>query len=486
MESIAYTSASDLVGQIRGGSLSPVEVVDTCIENIEERNEDTNAFVTVLDEEARQRAREAERAIKEGQDLGPLHGVPVALKDGFNFKAGVRSTLGSMVFDEFVPEKTAEPIRRLEAAGAIVVGQTNVPEFGHKATTDNRLFGATSTPFDLDRNSGGSSGGSAAAVADGLVPIAEGTDVGGSVRIPAAACGVVGYKPTFGRIPEVSRPNAFIAHTPFLHTGPITRTVKDAALALDVMAGPHPRDPLCLPESDSDFVGAVEQGIENWSVAYSPDLDVFPVEERVSRVVERSLAGFNDAGAVVEEVEVGIDIPQKELSAMLNRQVGGQIQSTVEGFKMEGIDLLGEHRNELCERLVSVIEATRERTIVEHQRDEFLRTDVFDAIQDVFESHDLLVTPTLTVPPVENEKDGQTVGPTTVNGEEVDPLIGWCLTYPLNYTGHPAVSVPAGFTDDGLPVGLQIVGQRFDDEAVLAAAAAFERTRPWHDAYPPR
>ena len=219
-------------------------------------------------------------------------------------------------------------------------------------------------------------------------------------------------------------------------------------------------------------------------MAYSPNLDVFPVETRVSRVVERALAGFADAGAHVKEVEVDIETSRQKLIGLLNSQMSNQLQSTVEGFKMEGIDLLGEHRDELCEAVVSLIESARGHAVGENRRDGFLQTVVFDAIEDVFESHDVFITPTLSVPPVKNDKDSQTVGPASVNGETVDPLIGWCLTYPLNFTDHPAISVPAGFTDDGLPIGLQLIGQRFDDELVLAAA--FKGSRPWHDAYPPR
>lgn len=201
---LAYTSASELAMRIRHGDLSPETVVDACLDRINERNEDLIAF-----------------------------------------KAGVRNTMGSKVFEEFVPEQSATYVERLEQAGAIIVGKTNTPEFGHEATTDNLLFGPTRTPYDLNRNAGGSSGGGGAAVADGLVPMAQGSDAGGSIRVPASFCGVYGFKATFGRVAEASRPDAFLSHTPFTHAGPITRTVADAALMLDGMCGPHPRDPLC-------------------------------------------------------------------------------------------------------------------------------------------------------------------------------------------------------------------------------------------------
>ncbi len=481
-------SATEMAARIRRGDLSPVTAVEECLDRIEERDDDLNAFVTVLGEEARQRAREAEAAVESGEELGPLHGVPIAVKDLFDFKAGVRNTMGSKPFEEFVPDDSATYVERLEEAGAIVLGKTNTPEFGHKGTTDNRIQGPTSTPFDLDRNAGGSSGGSAAAVADGIVPIAQGSDGGGSVRIPASFCGVYGFKASYGRVAQATRPDAFLSHTPTIHAGPITRTVDDAALMLDVMAGPHPRDPLSVPDDDPDYRGAVRQGIDDFDVAYSPAFDVFPVDDRVRDVVDDAVDAFEAAGATVETVDLGIDHDQQELADLWIRQVGTLYHSAVEGFKDEGLDLLGDHRDELCPEFAELLEDTQDLSVVEYKRDEHLRTEVYDAIQDVFIDYDILVTPTLAVPPVENEydPDTQTVGPTEINGEPVDPLIGWCLTYPINFTGHPAASVPAGLTDDGLPVGLQIVGDRFADTDVLAASGAFERVRPWHDTYPPR
>jgi len=481
-------SAAELAARIRRGDLSPVTAVEECLERIHERDEALNAFVTVLDDEARERAREAERAVESGAELGPLHGVPIAVKDLFDFKAGVRNTMGSKPFAEYVPEQSATYVDRLEAAGAIVVGKTNTPEFGHKGTTDNRIQGPTSTPFDLDRNAGGSSGGSAAAVADGIVPIAQGSDGGGSVRIPASFCGVYGFKPSFGRVAQAIRPDAFLTHTPTIHAGPITRTVEDAALMIEVMSGPHPRDPLSVPDENPDYLGAVRRGIDGADVAYSPDFGVFPVDERVRAVVDDAVDGFETAGATVDRVDIGLDHDQTALAELWLREIGMLYHSAVEGFKAEGLDLLGDHRDELCTEFAELLEDTQGLGIVEYKRDEHLRTEVYDAVQDVFVEYDLLVTPTLAVPPVENETDPdvQTVGPTEVDGEPVDPLIGWCLTYPINFTGHPAASVPAGLTDDGLPVGLQVVGDRFADTDVLAASAALERARPWHDTYPPR
>jgi len=483
-----YDTATELAARIRRGDVSPVALVDSCLERIENRNDELNAFVTVLEDEARERAQEAEQAVEAGEELGPMHGVPIAVKDLFDFKAGVRNTMGSKPFEEFVPDESATYVERLEEAGAIIVGKTNTPEFGHKGTTDNRVIGPTSTPFDLDRNAGGSSGGSAAAVADGLVPIAQGSDGGGSVRIPASFCGVYGFKASYGRVAQAIRPDAFLSHTPTIHAGPLTRSVEDAALMLEVMTGPHPRDPLSMPDDDPDYRDAVRRGIEDLDIAYSPTFEIFPVDDRVRTVVDEAVSAFEETGAAVEEVDLGIEHSQQELADLWIREIGMLYHSAVEGFKDEGINLLGEHRDDLSPEFAEMLEDTRDLSVIEYKRDEHVRTEVYDAIQDVFVEYDLLVTPTLAVPPVENENDPetQTIGPTEVNGEPIDPLIGWCLTYPINFTGHPAASIPAGLTEGGLPIGLQLVGDRFADTDVLAASGAFERVRPWHDIYPPR
>ena len=484
-EDLCFASAAELAARIRRRDLSPVEVVEAFLNRIETHDGDINAYVTVLGEEAREKARGAERALTlgAGETLGPLYGVPVAIKDLFDYKAGVRNTFGSKPLKDYVPNRNATYIERLENAGAIVLGKTNTPEFGHRATTDNLLFGPTSTPFAVGKNAGGSSGGSAAAVAGGLAAIAQGSDAGGSIRIPASFCGVYGFKATYGRVAAATRPDAFLSHTPFSHSGPLSRTVEDAALMLGVMAGPHPRDPFSLPDDGADYLAA-RHSIDGLRIAYSPNFDVFPVEASVSAVVGEAVRAFEEAGARVEEASIGLKRSQKELCDLWLREVGVRSAALAASLKNAGVvDLLGEHREELMPQFAELLETGQNKNAVEYKLDDVARTEVFDAVQDVFEEYDLLVTPTLAISSVDNAEDGNTVGPSEVSGEEVDPLLGWCLTYLINYTGHPAASIPAGFTDDGLPVGLQIIGRRFADETVLAASAAFEQVRPWHDAY---
>jgi Asp-tRNA(Asn)/Glu-tRNA(Gln) amidotransferase A subunit family amidase len=483
-EELCFTPATELASRIRRRDLSPVEVVDAFLERIEERNGRLNAYVTVLGEEAREAAREAERALGSGEALGALHGVPVAIKDLFDYKIGVRHTYGLKPMANYVPNRNATYVERLERAGAIVLGKTNTPEFGHKAITDNLLFGPTSTPFAPGKNAGGSSGGSAAAVADGLAPIAQGSDGGGSIRIPASFCGIYGFKATFGRVASATRPDAFLSHTPFTNSGPLSRTVEDAALMLSVMTGPNPRDPFSVPDDGTDYLAATRRSVSGLKIAYSTNLDIFPVEERVLSVVGEAVRAFEETGAHVEEASMGLKHDQRELSGTWMREVGVRYAEITANFKKEGVvDLLGEHREDLTPQLIDLLETGQKMSALDYRLDDVTRTEVFDAIQDLFEHYDLLLTPTLAVPPFDNADDGNTVGPSQVNGEEVDPLLGWCLTYPFNFTGHPAASVPAGFTDEGLPIGMQIVGRRFADDTVLAASAAFERLRPWHDSY---
>jgi amidase len=482
-DELAYTTATELATRIRRRDLSPVEVVEAYIQRIQDRNPSINAFVYSGFEDARHRAIEAERALMDGEKVGPLHGVPTAMKDLFDFKPGWVTTFGGIrAFEDFVADFYCAWAERVERAGAIILGKTNSPVMGFRGTCDNYLFGPSRNPFDLSKNTGGSSGGSAAAVADGLLPIAEGTDGGGSIRIPAAWCGVYGYKQSFGRVPFIARPNAFVGTIPFKFEGPITRTVEDAALGLNALAGYDARDPFSLDES-LDFTEAIRHSIKGWKVAYSPDFDVFPVDKRVTDVVGNAVKAFEDAGASVDEVRLGITRDQRELSDLWCRQIIAQDVGAFENFKRQGLDLLEDHRDDFPPAYLDWIEQGYKMSILDFNRDQQMRTEIYDAIQKVFDMYDLLVTPTLACLPVDNAGDGNTVGPSEINGVEVDPLIGWCLTYPINFSGHPAASIPAGIAENRLPVGMQIIGRRYADMDVLAASAVFERVKPWHQIY---
>lgn len=476
-----FDPAWKLANRIREGDVSPTAVVDSHLERIEARNDIVNAFITVAEDHARERAREAERALETSESISPLHGVPIALKDLTAFRTGIRHTFGCRAFSDNVATHTAEFVRRLEDAGAIVIGKTNTPEFGHKPVTDNLLVGPTSMPFDPERNAGGSSGGSAAAVTEGMAAIAQGGDAAGSVRIPAAFCGVYGLKPSFGRIPESARPNAFQYHSPFICKGVLTRSVRDAAIALEIMAGPNTRDPFALPADDADYAAATERLIDEWSIAYSLDLGVFPVAESVRECIEDALSGFERAGATVDPVDVDLG---HSLETLRDRTRFGLMQAFTAAVadsiqRRSGVDFLGEHAADVPEEFRDRIRAGREHSAVDVGRMNRVRTAMFDGVQAVFEEgYDLLVTPTTSVPAIRNDS----LDDVRVDGESVHPRADWLLTWPFNMTGHPAASIPAGQVD-GLPVGMQLVGPRLDDEAVLAASGAFERRRPWDGSY---
>lgn len=479
---LAYTSATELARMIAAGELSSTELVQATIERIEQRNPDLNAVVFQGHDDALAAAAKADREVLAGGGLGPLHGVPTLIKDLFDFKPGWPATFGGIpALADQVIDAYCIFAERVERAGAIIVGKTNSPLMGMRGTCDNPLFGPSCNPFDTTKNTGGSSGGSAAAVADGFVPFAEGTDAGGSIRIPAAWCGVYGFKPSWGRVPVALRPNAFGGTDPFVAEGPITRTVDDAALVLSALAGYDSRDPYSLPNTP-DLTSALDGDLHGKRIAYSPDFGVYPVDPGVAGSVAEAVRAFESAGAVVEEIAIDIPYDHLELADLWCRMIAPLNIATIEGLKEAGIDLLGEHRDSMPPEYVRRIEEGYGLSVTDIGRDQAMRSVVSDAVQAAVDDYDFLVTPTVAAMPVDNGDDGDTVGPSEVAGVAVERLIGWCMTYFLNFSGHPAASIPAGMVN-GLPVGMQIIGGRYDDRGVLDASRAFEQVRPWADMY---
>ncbi len=467
-----YLSTAKLARRIRERKLSPVETTETYLERIDERDEAINAYVTVTGDSAREAAAAAERSVEAGERLGPLHGVPVALKDLRDLVEGVRHTFGSKLVADagYTAERTSAVVSRLQEAGAVVLGKTNVPEFGHKGMTDNELVGATASPLAPEYNAGGSSGGSAAAVAAGMASAATGSDAGGSIRIPAAACGVFGHKPSYGLVPIDGRPNAFGLETHHSVMGPLARTVEDAALMLEVTAGQHPDAPASVPV-EIDFRDAVDQPVEDLRVGYTPDLGVFPVEEDVRAVAREAVGALADAGAAVEEVTVDHGLSMDEMADAIETTFSTALVGTAETLKQSfGIDLR-DYPDQVSDSLLELLAIGDERSVADVAGTGVLRTTLYDAVQASLAKYDLLATPTLA---------------TSGMGLHADTGTDWelALTWPFNWTGHPASSVPAGLTDRGLPVGLQLVGHRYADDTVLAASAALERERPWDGHYP--
>jgi len=470
--------ATRLAAMLRERILSSVELTHCFLERIADLDPLLSAYVTVLAEQALEAAREADRRLQRcAEARGLLEGVPVAVKDLFDFKRGAPNSFGSLPLRDYTPDRDSPSVMRLERAGAVVLGKTNTSEFGHKAATDNRLVGPTSSPLAPGCNAGGSSGGSAAAVAAGLAACATGSDGAGSLRVPAAFCGVFAFKPTHGLVPSAGRPNAFRSERPRASVGPLARTVADAALMMRVLVGFDARDPLSVPPPALDWAEACDRPIEGLRVAFSPDLGGWPVEPEVRAAAAQAAFALEREGAHVQTVDVSLGCAAHELDGMLRRLLGLLLTDVLASFAQAGVDLLGKHRDEISPEIIELVEDVHGLPAVAERRDDRLRTAVHDSLEDIFDSHDVLACPTVAVPPFANANAGdQTVGPSSVAGESVDPLFGWCLTAAFNLTGHPAASVPVG-RQVGPPVGLQIAAGRHADATVLAVSAAVQRLR---------
>ncbi|MGH7275432.1 MAG: amidase [Candidatus Rokuibacteriota bacterium] len=462
---VIWRSALEVGDLIRAKKLSPVEMTDAVLARIEQINPALNAFCLVAADQARAAAREAEIAVTKGEPLGPLHGVPVSIKDVV-FTRGLTTTGGSRLFAGHVPDEDAISVARLRAAGAVVLGKTNTSEFGHKAVTQNPLFGVTKNPWNPALTPGGSSGGAAAAIATGMGPLALGTDAGGSIRIPAAFCGVYGFKPSYGRVPHRAGFGGF-AH--LSHVGPITRTVRDAALMLDVIAGGDDRDRQSLPREAGAYLEACEGDVKGLHVAWTADLGYARVDPRVAELCGDAAAEFESLGCHVEVVNPGWEDPEEFFGTLIAAQ-----------FYAAWSDRLPADEAQMDPTLVKFIRRGGAVTARDYIR-ALERVDAYwREVHAFLERFDLLLMPTVAVPPFPAGE----APPREIAGEPVS-VLGWMpFAFPFNLTGQPAASVPAGFTGDGLPVGLQIVGRRHADATVLAASAAFEAARPWSDRRP--
>lgn len=458
---LCYAEATALALMIREREVSPVEVVEAVLARIEAVNPSVNAYCTVTADLARDAAKEAEAAVMRGDSLGPLHGVPVGVKDVMLTK-GVRTTFGCPIYADYVPEVDEVVVARLKAAGAIMVGKTNTPELAAGIDTINPIFGVTRNPWNLDRTAGGSSGGSAAALAAGMAPIALGSDHGGSLRTPAGHCGVVGFRTSPGRVPQY--PSNWL-YDPFAVTGPMARTVPDAALMLSAIAGPDVNVPISLSEPGSTFLSAAEGDVAGWRIGWSPDLGIAPMEPEIVRVCEQSLDVWRSLGCEVEEAQPGFDDVREVLTPLRAMRTAAVHQ-----------DLLREGENIANQFLRDFMRKAGNLGAMDVGRAEALRSQLWERCMAFFSKYDLLVTPTTQTPPfVAGE-----YYPKVIAGRPVENTVeAFIITYALSMTGLPVISIPCGFTDDGLPVGIQIAGRWRDDAQVLRAAAAFERAKPW-------
>jgi aspartyl-tRNA(Asn)/glutamyl-tRNA(Gln) amidotransferase subunit A len=466
MSFIHEKSALELVRLIQAGEISPLEVMEKTLRRIEAVNPLLNAFVALRAEAALEDARAMTQSLKAGKDAGPLRGIPIGVKDLEDVQDMVTS-FGSMPFKEHKAQSDSTQVARLKRAGAIVVGKTNTPEFGYTGFTKNLLFGVTANPWNPERTPGGSSGGSAAAVAGCMVPAATGSDAGGSIRIPASYSGCFGLKPSFGRIPL--GPTPLLQMFQLLTLGPITRTVEDAALYLDCAAGYHPSDPSSLPHPGIGYLETLARLPERLKIAFSPSLGFARVQKDVLARVEEGVKAFEDMGHKVEVWEGAIPDVADTWAGLMDGEVYGLLHKSLQV-----------HRREIGKTLVHALESIKTFALPDLIEAQKMRTALNKVLWELFENFDLLITPAT---PTE-AFGAKGPPPAEIEGEAIPLLWAVAFTYPFNLSGHPAASVPAGFTSSGLPAGLQIIGPHHRDDLVLQAAYAYEQARPWRDRKP--
>jgi amidase len=456
LSDIGHLTAVEMARRIRAKDLSARDVVAAHLERIDRINPGVNAIVTRVVEPAIARAHAADDALARGEPVGPLHGLPVAHKD-LQLTRGIRTTYGSPIFTDFVPDDDALVVERMRAAGAIVVGKTNTPEFGAGSQTFNPLFGATLNPYDRTKTCGGSSGGAAVALACGMVALADGTDMGGSLRNPASFCNVVGLRPSPGRVPTwPSR----LGWSTLSVDGPMGRTVADVALLLSAIAGPDPRSPIAQQEAGARFAQPLDRSFDGVRVAWWTDLGL-PVDARVRSIVNAQRALFESLGCRVDEAEPdfsGADEVFKTLRAF--------------SFATGLGPLLAAHRDRVKDTILWEIDRGERLTATAIGRAELKRTELFHRLRTFMDRYEFFVLPTVQVPPFDVNQPYVT----EIDGTTIETYIDWMKScYYISVTGHPAISVPAGFTDDGLPVGIQIVGRHQDDWGILQLGHAFEQ-----------
>jgi amidase len=447
--------------------VSAVELTNAHIARIERLNPALNAIVTFLPDQALAAARATDTAIARGEPAGPLAGLPVAHKDLVPTR-GVRTTFGSPIYKEFVPDTDAIIVERLRQAGALMIGKTNTPEFGAGSQTFNAVFGATRNPYDLGKTCGGSSGGAGAALACGLVPIADGSDLGGSLRNPASFCNVVGLRPSAGRVPDWPSISGWF-DLPVL--GPMARTVRDAALMLSVMAGPDPRSPLSLQEDGTRFARPLERDFKDARIAWSSDLGGLAVEPEVRRITDAQRPVFEDLGCIVEQATPDLR-DADEIFHVLRAW----------HFELSFNELLRRHRSLMKDTVIWNIEQGARLTGPQLGAAEAKRTQLYHRMREFMSRYDFLVTPVVQVLPFAVEVPYVT----SINGIQLDTYLDWMRScYHITVTGAPALSVPCGFSAEGLPVGLQIVGRHRQELELLQMGYAFEQATGCWKRHPP-
>jgi amidase len=461
---IFFLTATELAQRIRSKELSAREVMEAHLGQIERINPSVNAIVTLLPERALKAATAADEALARGEAVGPLHGLPIAHKDLADTK-GIRTTYGSPIFKDNLPEEDALIVERLKKAGAITIGKSNTPEFGAGSQTFNEVFGATRNPYDLSKTCGGSSGGAAVALACGMIPIADGSDMGGSLRNPANYCNVVGLRVSPGRVPSYPKQ---LGWSPLAVEGPMARTVQDVALMLSAIAGPDERSPIALSEPGSRFAQPLERDFKGVKIAWSADFGELPVDPRVTCTLEAQRHVFEGLGCRIEENEPDFTDADEAFKAI-----------RAWSFAVKFAPMLEIYRDQLKESVIWNTEEGLKLTALQLGRAEARRTALYHHVRQFMQSYDFMIFPVSQVPPFDLTQEYVS----EINGIAMPSYIDWMKScYYISALGLPAISVPCGFTKEGLPVGVQIVGRHQDDFGLLQLAYAFEQaTEFWQE-----
>ena len=464
-------SAHEIGEYVNKGFFSADEVVSYFENKIKLHNKDINAFTYTKFEEAHEAAKKIDERIKKGEYIGPFAGVPFGLKDFLDSKPGWTNSIGGIPnFDR--EDKSYSPVTKaLEELGAIAIGKCNAPSYGFRGLTDNYRYGPTSTPFNFSYNAGGSSGGSAAAVAYGLIPLAEGGDAGGSLRIPACFTNTFGFKASSGTIPSPLAYNINQEFFPFCMPGAITKSVTDSAILLQKMASYDPNDLYSVTVKNIDYVKESHKNLKGLRVAYTDDFNIFAVDEEVKKYVYKKAKSFKVLGCKVDKIKFPLDVDQKELTDLWLLLISQESHIEINNLKKQGIDIT----KGLSKEFLSWDEKVAKLTEADKAKYLNMKNKIKEAFDKIYQDYDLIVSPVSGVFGVKNTDDHNTLGPSKINGVEVNPLIGFALTQIVNYIGNPACSIPAGLNKDGLPVGLHIVGRLHEDELILRAANSFEK-----------
>jgi Asp-tRNA(Asn)/Glu-tRNA(Gln) amidotransferase A subunit family amidase len=469
-EDICFMPAWEMAEKIKTQELTSQEITEVLIERIEKLNPIINAYCTPTFDLAREMAKSADDRVRKNEKIQPLNGIPTSIKDLEEVK-GVRTTYGSKIFENYIPNKDAVVVKRLKGAGCVILGKTNTPEFGFKGVTDNKIFGATKNPWNIEMTPGGSSGGAAAASASGLSPLAQGSDGGGSIRIPSSFSGVYGIKPSFGRIPTGSMKKSGVTGT-LTCKGPISRNVRDAALMLDVMVGEDDIDRYSLPKPPFSFLEKLTDDIKHLKIGYSMDLGfVEALDSEVQKTVLNAVFKFEKLDWLVENnKKIKITDAKRVLQtywfAGYNQPEGNISQAITKTDR----------------KIQKMVQLASKFTVNDVKWADLHRERIYEEICNHFKNYDILVTPTLACTAFELGSDWAL----NIDGKDVSkqPLAWQHYTYPFNLSGHPAASIPCGWSNDGLPIGMQIVGKRLDDLTVLQVSQAFEEIAPWQDRKP--